>query len=261
MNHVRKMSLIPSEMVDKMKFEHRYNQASNPSKYRAMAIDRDMESILSRSDIGEKEKAILYSQLLRKYLDVIHPETPHHVFTPHVTHPIEKVESPDDSKSIATPSSTVQGISSRHLLKNVPKYSQTKARRLLTSLENDANFVWNGDGEISIGGHLIKGSNIRDIIRSSSSNSKVASQPIGLESVLAYLKDNVNLSDNMITNRFWKQKLNIVPPSQKPSKPVLDTPLSTWMSPATRIKSASLGDPISPLSTRNSEWETWDEHV
>ena len=264
------MSLIPHEMAEnmaeKVHFEQRYKEDTRPTPYHAMSIDREMQSILSRPDMSEYAKVVAYNQLLRKYLNVIHsslnvdgmldtlvPKKEENQQRKEETSSSEATGSFLKDTSMETSDTTMENpLLGKFLVEGVPGYGKSKARKLIKILEADPKFHWDEKGEISINGKSIKGSNIKDIIHNASSNPRGKNTPIGLDPVLSYLRDNGDISENMIINKNWRKQLNMTQTSQKkadtstPKRYNRRTPLKNWSSP------------IPPHSQSHHEWESWN---
>jgi len=279
MSPMRKMSLIPHEMAqnmaDKMQFEQRYKEDTRPQAYQAMNIDREMQTILSRSDMNEYEKVVAYNQLLRKYLNAIHTEPISsmnnlvNTLIPKKEETIQKkaeTHSPEASVTFSEESSIEKPVSPREnplsnkfLVEDVPHYGKSKARKLIKILDEDPKFHWDGKGEIFIDGKPIKGSNIKDIIHNASSNPRGKDSPVGLDSVLSYLQGSKDISADTIINKNWKKQLNLVqslppdtPDTSTPKRPKQKrrTPLKNWSSP--------IPPHYTPYSHSRHEWESWN---
>ena len=68
----KKMSLIPHEMVEKLMYQQRHKEDTRPQVHYATNLDKEMQEILTRDNLTEYDKAMLYMQLLNKYLGTIH---------------------------------------------------------------------------------------------------------------------------------------------------------------------------------------------
>jgi hypothetical protein len=68
------MPLIPHEMVEKLMYQQRHKEDTRPLVRHAMNLDKEMQEILSKNYSNEYNKAMLYMQLLNKYLGNIHSQ-------------------------------------------------------------------------------------------------------------------------------------------------------------------------------------------
>jgi hypothetical protein len=154
---------MPHEMVEKLMYQQRHKEDTRPLIRHAMNLDREMQEILSKNDQNEYNKAMSYMQLLNKYLASLHsqdipktlatPQTGPQIHQPEqakVDPPVQPVES-----AKATSSSP---ISVKEIVEKIPKYSRSKARKLTSTLTKDPNFHWDANGQITINGKAIEGS-------------------------------------------------------------------------------------------------------
>jgi hypothetical protein len=104
------------------------------------------------------------------------------------------------------------------------------------------------NGQITINGKTIEGSDIRKIVKNASTNPKQQQfiSPVGLYSVLAYVCNKGHIPANTIIYRNWKKELNI---SETPR-----TPLSKWISPST----PAFASHTFSGNRKNYGWELWD---
>lgn len=254
MNHVKKMSLMPQEMAEKLLYEQRHKEVTQPQAHHAMQIDRQMQHILDRNDISEHDKALAYLQSLRSYLEAVQTSPTHghkidHHFKQEISTPgipkteeISKKDQPQQQQQ-QQQSRDLPVLTTDIILQRVPKYAKSKAKKLLKTFEADPNFKWNEKGEISIGGKFINSSNISDIIHSATSKRKAYRLPHGTEMVLSYLKDKPDVPNTAFNNQHWRKNLGF-----SPSKP--KTPLSAWKSKDKNV----LNSPDFHIP----EWENWE---
>ena len=106
-------------------------------------LDQKMKDILERTDLGEHEKARLYSDTLERYLSL--------------------KRQIDQPRSV--PLVEERQKSSSHLnLGILPRQYRPRAENLLTHLTENTNFAWNERGEVMSNGEPIPGSNVIDLI-------------------------------------------------------------------------------------------------
>ena len=154
MNHVRKMTLMPADMAERLLYEQRHKQDTNPVANYVMDIDKQMQNLLATRNVSEYDKAVNYMQLLRKYLDVLHDdpvkshayrETAPIVPTPDQATPPSRSSSEDVPSMLEReeePKTSVQP-SFDSIVNNVPQYARGRAKKLLAVLEQDPYFDWN----------------------------------------------------------------------------------------------------------------------
>lgn len=252
----QKMSLIPHEMVEKLRFQQRHKEDTRPQAHYAMNLDKEMQEILTKDNLTEYDKAMLYMQLLNKYLGTIHsrdiPKT-QDVNTPaiqqHPPPPQQQQQQQPEQADVDPPAQPVEvppssPVTLKKIIENIPKYSRSRARKLASKLKEDPNFHWDSKGEITINGKVLEGSDIKQIITNASTNPRQPFTPVGLDTVLAYIRDNRHIPGDIITNRNWQSKLHVRDPPR--------TPLSRWNSPMTPTFS-----PSHDKNRRNYGWESW----
>jgi hypothetical protein len=280
------MSLIPHEMAEKMMYQQRYKDAIRPQATHSMTLDKEMQEILSKTNISEYDKALTYMDLLRQYLSALQnsKDTTASV-TVTRSNPLQPLEQPQKPQP-PTPKKTTEdarmspstkadlresgpppGIeaspsyTTKRIVNIVPNYSRAKARKLVKILYDDPKFTWDVDGEISINGENIKGSNIKTMVHNASTNPKQTHAPIGVQSVLNYLrgKDSITSAD-VITNRNWKSNLGMSfkTPSKTP-RTRQTSPLSSWNSPMSTSYpiSYSFENNNNNNNNNNDAWESW----
>lgn len=248
---------MPQEMAEKLLYEQRHKEVTQPQAHHAMQIDRQMQNILNRNDISEHDKALAYLHSLRNYLEAVQTSPSHghridHPFKQDTSTPVipkpEEISKEDQPQQQQEQQHQQQFrdlpvLTADAILQRVPKYAKTKAKKLLRTFEADPNFKWNDSGEISIGGKVINSSNISDIIHSATSKRKAYQLPRGTEMVLSYLKDRPNVPNTAINNQHWRKNLGFSSPKPK-------TPLSAWKSAGKNVSNSP--DFSIP------EWENWE---
>ena len=248
------MSLIPHEMVEKLMYQQRHKEDTRPQVHYATNLDKEMQEILTRDNLTEYDKAMLYMQLLNKYLGTIHsrdipkiqdqntPAMQQHPAPPQQQHQPEPADIDPPAQPLVVPPSSP--VSLKKIVEKVPKYSRARARQLASKLKEDPNFHWDSKGEITINGKVLEGSNIKQIISNASTNPRQPFTPVGLDTVLAYIRENRQIPSDIITNKNWQNKLFVKDPPR--------TPLSRWKSPRTPTFS-----PSHEINRRNYGWESW----
>jgi hypothetical protein len=252
---MQKMSLIPHEMVEKLMYQQRHKEDTRPLDRHAINLDREMQEILSKNDSDEYKKAMLYMQLLNKYLGTLHsqdiPKTQHTLqMGPQIPQPLHQPEhaKTDSPGTLIEPvkDASSSPISVREIVENIPKYARTRARKITSILNEDPNFHWDMKGQIAINGKTIEGSDIRKIVRNASTNPKQQLiSPVGLDPVLAYVRSKGHIPAKAIINKIWKKELNI---SETPR-----TSLTRWLSPST----PAFASPTLSGRGKNYGWESW----
>ena len=119
----------------------RMDQLMTPTQRTISRLDRDMESILMRSDLSDSEKVTQYNQILQRYLEF--QDRP--------------------KQELAPPAPPAKDIESEVFL-TVPKTLKRKAEALIHRLKNDPTINWNERGELIYQGRIVPGSNMTDLI-------------------------------------------------------------------------------------------------
>lgn len=165
---------------------------SDPLATSIRTLDQEMEGILKQTNIPQSEKALLYQQLLQRYLTFVDQ---------YRDRPLGRVETDTSSKRrtvtdvpmstviTTSPSSSVVKTEER-VLESVPPTMKRKAKLLLDHVKDASNMTWNAQGEIVIGGQRIKGSNLADLVNDVLRHRKHAETPQGWQSFLRVLKES-----------------------------------------------------------------------
>jgi hypothetical protein len=244
-------------MVEKLMYQQRHKEDTRPLAHHAMDLDKQMQEILSKNDLNEYDKAMLYMQSLNKYLGTIHSQDIPKIHDQTTNQLQQQQQQPQqhlqpqpldpqpERKSVDVAEAKVsQPLSINKIIENIPKYSRTRGRKIVSILREDPDFQWDVNGQVTIEGKVIDGSDIRQIILNASSNPRRPFSPVGLDSVLHHISKKRNIPVDVITNRNWRKLLNIRDSQQ--------TPLSRWLTPASPALSPSLAE-----SRRNMHWESW----
>ena len=107
-------------------------------------LDREMQAILERQDLPDREKVTMYNQVLQRYLNYKNKDiSPHPSPNQHASDTIES-----------------------DILRSLPKvqYLRSKAINILERIKKDPNMTWNEKGEFVYRGETISRSNMIDLV-------------------------------------------------------------------------------------------------
>lgn len=194
------------------------------------SLDRDMESVLRKNDVTEREKVRLYNDALQKYLTFENQRT--------------SSVSPLPVKVVQDRSTPNPGNESRRsdiereIVESVPKTMSKKARLLIDRIKSNPVMKWNDKGELIYKDNTIPGTNISDLINDVLRHRRQFT-PRGWETFAQGLKD-INAPQELVGNRERWQYMHhrnpprslgppkiSVPPPRFPTVIPSDTPAET----------------------------------
>lgn len=186
----QKMILVnPNTLV--MKTSHVPDIAEN----NLFKVDQEMKRILDLKNISDHEKALMYEQALRQYLQGI-------------KHVSEKrgdqirnnvIKHENDSFTEKENGDKIRNIEKR-TIEYLPKTMRDKGMMLLNHIKDVSDITWNELGEISIRGEKISGSNISDLLSDTIRSRKSGDVFTGWDRFAAELK-RVNTPFELIGNK------------------------------------------------------------
>ena len=141
------MYIVPPDMVDDYRKKQRIENIEHPEKKVKLDVDERMNDILHDATVSDRDKVVLYSQLLHKLIK--HPEQPAAVkpSLPRQNIPQEQSDHWADM--------TIQHVPSRY---------KQKAESLFKYLKQDNRVKWNRGGTLKIDGQNFPGTNVMDIV-------------------------------------------------------------------------------------------------
>ena len=177
-------------------------------------LDGEMYDVLHRN-VSEDEKAKLYSNSLRRYLNINKPETEKKFQWEDITE--EKAE---DKPEVTDDIETL-------VLETVPKKWKTHASKLLTQLKSNPNVRWSAKGELVLNDATIPNSHIVDLVNDLMRKRTSTSAPIGWSQLAKVLKDS-NIPHELIGNKDrWQyitspssQSTPVTSSSKRPATPL-----------------------------------------
>lgn len=179
------MHLVDPRMMEQM------SAPINPIHHSINALDRDMQSILNRTDLSDDEKVQKYNQVLQRYL-----EYHNHLRSP----------APVD------PAPTVVNNYQNEVISTVPKTLKRKAIALLERVQRHPDLSWTDDGEMIYQGEVFPGSHIVDLINDMIRPRK-SFEPHGWQ-VFAHALQQTNIPQDLVGNAQrwdWMKKQSVTP--------------------------------------------------
>ena len=132
------MNLVDSKMLERLQ------GPVNPLHRTLNSLDSDMQSVLQRSDMTDKEKVRAYNQILQRYLEY------------------NRATEESAKPSVVQTNSNVDV--EKDVLRTIPKTMKRKAEALMERIKDDPDVSWNSRGEFVYKGRVIAGSNIVDLV-------------------------------------------------------------------------------------------------
>ncbi len=200
MDHTKKLAVIPEDLLEALKYNQK--QQMGPTGEQLLAIDQDIKSILSRTDLPEDEKVQLYAAALDKY---------------HVIKRRVPGSQPASIPSVQKPSTTLPTTAvddwEKQISSLLPKYHRNKGTQLYQWMKTNLPDIKITDrGEVE----GLPESNIVDLIDEiSRSKPRVkAGLPKGFDSFMSRLHE-ANVPQSLIGNIQHLKKSSIIetPPS------------------------------------------------
>lgn len=198
MEHAKKLVLVPEERTKQFELE------------RLTELDRQMQNILKKNNLNDMEKAVLYQQVLQKYVKFpfLHEvkQSPDEQLIENSTESqVQKSDNTEEelnSKMKADPAQSDNIV--EEIIHSAPSRSKAVAKGILDFMSKPgSSVVWTPDKELVINGKIIHNTNIVDLVNHLIRNKKI--KPQGLDKFYSALMSN-NLSPSFVKNRFLKSK-------------------------------------------------------
>ena len=182
MDSVKKMVLVEPRVLEVLK-EKKLEQS--PLRNAMSSLDAEMNAIISRSDLTDADKVLLYDQVLQRY-NVYREKL---ISAPNKVE-VEKKKHFDESE----------------ILSNVPSSYKQKTKRLLHQIKNNSSIGWNDLGEFVYAEQAVPDSSIKELIAATVRQNK-STELRGWNEFKKALRD-LNLSDFNQTPKVKKAHLN-----------------------------------------------------
>ena len=206
MEFARKMALVDPRVLETV--------ATPPKDSVGKVLQRlndEMQAIISRRDLQEREKVTLYNQILERYNDI----DEEHVQEP--TRVILVNDKKDKACVDKEPESTASsGSVEIEIVDSAPKTLKRKAQRLVGKLKADSTVDWNDRGEFIYNGEVVTGSSMVDLVNGVLRKRKSV-VPVGWKRFANYMK-RLNVSNDLIGNPELWQYMQSGSPTRPPTK-------------------------------------------
>ena len=184
------MVIVPQDLMDNLRYNQRKKAGDVGSQ--VIGIDKEMQSILTRSDLSQDDKIRLYNHALLKYGDIVEKKKEEKL---DITLP-EVIDEWDDM------------IDKQFTINN-----RSRAKNILDWIRSKGEIMWNDKGELD--GH--PGSNILtlldDVSRSQPRDKGI--EPIGMTHFVKKLVDS-NLPRYLLSTHY--QRYIDAPPAKRPRR-------------------------------------------
>src|ERR1700733_14651075 len=164
MEYAKKMVLVEPRQIEKWKETMTDKTLSK--------LDGEMYDTLHRNG-AEDEKAKIYSNSLRRYLNINKPD-------------IEKKFEWEDKPEEEEVTNPIDSL----VLETVPKKWKTHASKLLSHLKSNAKVNWSAKGELVVNDKIIPNSNIVDVVNDLMRKRSSMTAPTGWSELAKVLKDS-----------------------------------------------------------------------
>lgn len=231
---MKKMAIVPYQMLEDMQRykrdrSERPRLPPNPYVTNTAQNQRELSSVLERSDLSESEKEQKYGETLQKF---------------QMSH--KKALQP----SLVIPDSNNRNDSlHERIIESVPLSMKRKAKSLLSVLESHPRMSWDEHGVLSYDDSPIEGSNIIDLVNDAIRHRK-GFNPTGWETFTRGLKD-VNIPQDFVGNHerwLWMHRQH--PPRKYKTHP--PSPFPESATPKTRGAGKKKESPTPKASVKRS---------
>ena len=144
------MSLVDPKILDRMTAV----EPINPLYKNISELDNDMQAVLQRTDLTDREKVQKYNNVLQRYLEY----QDHHRFPTEQSIQQQPQQQQQPPESIRSPDIEAD------ILNTVPKTLRRKAQALLDRIKRNPDMAWNDRGEFVYKDKVYSNSNIVDLI-------------------------------------------------------------------------------------------------
>ena len=185
MEYAKKMALVDPRILESVPPQP---LSTNPIENIMRRLDEEMRFILYRGDLSDREKVVLYNQVLMRY----------NVFSNKSSQQPVRVtidQAPVKEDEVVKETRAEPGVQNE-IIDSVPKSLKPKARRLLDKIKGTVS--WNDRGEMVYRNVPVPGSNIVDLVNDALRKRK-SFQPVGWKTFARGLKD-VNAPMDLVGN-------------------------------------------------------------
>ena len=222
----KKMFIVPPDVMDGLRRKQRLEEIDQPERKVQGDLDAQMNDLIQRNDLPDREKLVLYNQLLQQLLQQktsgsLSTVTGQHQPPPPI--PMDGSTS-DDRRQ--------KRISEEDTVESVPSMFRPKATSFLRYLKNN-QVRWTDDGSVMIRDQVIPGSNIIDIVNSAVRDRQKVDLPTGSVPLIQYLK-GTNVPREIIGSKKLWHATSREPRASPSTEPL--TPPTTPLKPTKKRK-------------------------
>ena len=166
-------------------------------------VDEEMKRILDLPSVSDHDKAVMYEQALRHYLQGIRNiSEKNNLPTPQQgdSEELKKIKFIESVKSLNVGGDEKLKNLEKRIIDYLPKKFRDKGLNLLHHLKELSDITWNELGEISVRGEKISGSNISDLLSDAVRPRKSSDVFKGWDKFAAELK-RINTPYDLIGNK------------------------------------------------------------
>lgn len=202
MEHTKKFLLVPEERINQLNEEHLTD------------LDRQMNAILKRKNLSDEEKAVLYLQILQKYVKF-----------PFILNSDKTIESESETNTMITEENTnlQEGNSTEdkqmdskdtddvvtEILNAAPLKQKKTVRNIINFLQaSNSKVFWTPDKELLVNGRVYRDTNIVDLVVHLIRNRKM--KPNGFN-VFHDSLSQLDFPETWIKNKYLKNKIYAKP--------------------------------------------------
>ena len=241
MEYAKKMALVDPRLLESVPSQPLF---ANPIGNVMRPLDDEMRFILDRSDLNDREKVVLYNQVLMRYNIFSDKSSQQPVRVTIDKPPVKEDEEEDKEKR-------TESVLENEIIDSVPKTLKQKARRLLDKIKGTVS--WNDRGEMVYRNVPVPGSNIVDLVNDALRKRK-SFQPVGWKMFARGLKD-VNAPMDLIGNPERWIYIQTATPSIAGGASKETTPIAG--STGRRPSSLSSRIPRVSLPLQHMRWDTY----
>ena len=194
---------VPENTLERL--QQRQQILTPPVTQTLKNLDREMSDILSSKQLDDEAKAVLYNQVLQRYLTYYDQRKGQPLHVKLTTPKPVETRKPDESSEETSKESTAGAETiptsavEQEAIKSVPKLYKTGARQLLDKIKENSHLLnWNEKGELLYENNPIYGSHMLDLVNDMLRHRK-GFEPVGW-SVFARGLARMNVPENIVRN-------------------------------------------------------------
>ena len=193
MEHARKMALVDPRLLDTLCSQPSAPPPTNTIDKKVQDLDDEMMSIFDRKNLDDRDKVMLYNQVLQRYNALSDKRTKEPISVVAVNESVP-------SAAAVAPREGCSGIEA-DVVDTVLKTMQAKARRLMEHFKRD--ITWTARGQLIHEGVPVAGSNVEDLVNDLLRKRKI--DPTGWQEFAQQFKYINLLVGNVATRSYIHQ--------------------------------------------------------